>query len=266
MESINKWNDVPEGFNVDILIIDDGSPEPKDDEMMWISKHYNVPVVFHSENMGISKSWNDICRFGNSDYIVLLNDDILASKHWLTCMMFFLEENKDVVGAAGWNFYFAIDEDISQILEADEPLEIKRAPINKTWESDYPIADKPGRIMAATGCCFAFSRERYEQAGGFDEGYVSFYEETDFGTMLASLDYASYMLPHPYLYHLWGKTFAENAEILKPQIRMNQSRIYYKEKWGGDTNYTNPKFMDKIEPKKVKWLDKDLQVQEVVIK
>jgi GT2 family glycosyltransferase len=265
LQSIKKWDDIPEGYKVDILVVDDGSHEPKKSEMMWVSQHCQIPVLFHAENQGISSAWNDICRFGNSEFIILLNDDILVSKHWLTCMVYFLEKNHDAVGACGWNFYFTVNEDIPQILEADEPLIIRREPITKAQLSDYPSPHNPGRVMAATGSCFAFSRERYEQAGGFDENYKSFYEETCFGTMLASLGYASFMLPYPYLYHLWGQTFAENPTILKPQIRMNQSRMYYKEKWNGDIDYTHPKFMNKIKPVEVTWLDENLEPQKAVI-
>jgi len=264
LQSIEKWVDEPEGYKIDYFVVDDGSHEPKRSEMMWVSSHHKVPVLFHEENRGISKSWNNICRHGNHDIVVLLNDDILVSRYWLTCMLYFLENNENV-GAAGWNFYFAVDEDIPQILEAEEPLIITRDPIDKSFRTDYHPGTEPGRIMAATGSCFAFTRERYEETNGFDEAYVSFYEETDFGTMLASLGYPSYMLPFPYLYHLWGKTFAENPEILKPSVRMNKSRLYYKDKWDGDTNETHPRFMGKIEPVEVTWLDDNLEPQKAVI-
>lgn len=266
LQSIQKWNDIPEGYKVDMLVVDDGSHNPKVDEMIWISQQNNAPVLFHNTNKGISKSWNAICQYGDSDYIVLLNDDILVTKNWLTCMVYFLENNPNI-GTMGWSFYFAIDEDIPQILEADEPLEIKRQPLTKAWDEDYVICgDRPGRGCQSVGSCFAFTRKRYEEAGGFDEHYTSFYEENDFGTTLASLGYASYMLPYPLMYHLWGKTFQENPEVLKPQIRMNDSRRYYIEKWGGDTDVTNPKFMDKIKPQEITWLDEDLEIQREVIR
>lgn len=255
LESIEKWNDVPEGCKVDILLLDDGSHEPKRSESFWVASHHNVPIIPHKENMGISKSWNDLCQYGNSDYIVLLNDDILVSRNWLTAGLFFLEKNKQV-GAVGWDQYFIIPSDVDVILEADEPPEIYRHPETKELltKSQRPYSDQPYRIMAATGSCFMFSREKYEVVDGFDERFISFYEETDFGTKLAEQGYPSYMLHYPRLYHLWSATFAENEVILKPSKIMDESRRKYREKWDGDTDQTNPRFMGKIPEFEVDYL------------
>lgn len=266
LSSIEKWNDRPEGYQVDLLLVDDGSHEPHLQSTLWVSKHHQIPVLFHSENKGISKSWNDICQYGNSDIIVLLNDDILVSQDWLTCMVYFLEQNPRA-GAAGWNFHFIVEADVPAILEADEPIDIYRDPHDKRLLSQrhQPKPERPVRIMAATGSCFAFRRECYEMVSGFDEQFVSFYEETDFGTSLAAAGYPSFQLPHPLLYHQWGKTFEENASVLNPAKLMSNSRRAYKEKWGGDTDVTHPRFMDVIEPSEVHWLDAELNEQKAII-
>lgn len=267
LTSIKKWSDYPEGYKVNIFIVDDGSHELRKNEMMWISQHFQVPVLFHRENEGISKSWNDICRYTSSDFVVLLNDDVLVSQYWLTCMIYFLENNPHC-GAAGWNFYYIIDEDIPIILKADMPIAIHRDPFKKQLLlGTIQQKEEPEQAMAAVGAFFGFRRRNYEMVGGFDERFISFYEEIDFGTMLARKGYPSYMLPYPLLYHQWGKTFAENADVLMPGKLMDSSRKAYIKKWGGDIGYTESRFMsvDVIKKKEATWLDKNLEPQKAIV-
>ncbi len=199
LESIFKWNDVPSiasshgtlkhDYKVDLMMLDDGSKPTNVESMVWLSKFYNIPVLIHKENMGISKSWNDLANQGNSDIIVLLNDDILVSKNWLTSMCYFLENN-DNAGGVGWSFYFITEMDIPTILEADKPLMIDRDPFTKELKHEimtideaieqrlFQFAGQPGKVMCATGCSFALCRDKYLLTNGFDERMKSFHEET----------------------------------------------------------------------------------------
>jgi GT2 family glycosyltransferase len=268
VESIKKWNDVPDGCKVDILILDDGSHEPKRSESFWVAAHHNIPIIPHKENMGISKSWNDLCQYGESDYIVLLNDDILVSKDWLTAGLYFLEHN-DNVGAVGWDCYYVVDADIPVVLESSEPPEIWRDRNTKELQRTGKGAADPARsvpyyIMACAGYAFMFTRSNYEHVGGFDEGFRSFYEETDFGTRFAQAGMKSFMLHTPMLYHLWSATFADNQETLQPSRVMDESRRYYSKKWGGTPIEKHHEFMGPPVEIPSAWLEDGLSVHGII--
>ncbi len=200
LESIYKWNDIPSiasskgtlkhDYKVDVMILDDGSNRANVESMVFLSKFYNIPVLIHKENMGISKSWNDLANQGSSDIIVLLNDDILVSQNWLTAMCYFMENN-DNAGGVGWNFYFITEMDIPAILEAGKSLMIDRDPFTKELRHEvmtideaieqelFQFAGQPGKVLCAVGSCFALRRKVFQLVkGGFDEKIKSFHEET----------------------------------------------------------------------------------------
>jgi len=234
IRSIKKWDDVPDGYKVDILLLDDGSSVlEKKEESIWCARHWNLPIIPHVDNMGISKSWNDLCQFGNYDVHVLLNDDILVSQNWLTSMVYFLDNNPQA-GMVGWNQDFIKFTDSEVILEKDYPVRFYRDPRTKNeFEGkNWDLSDKPGCMMVATGSAFAFRRDTYEIADGFDERYFSMYEEMDFGTTLTELGYPSYMLHYQRLYHILSATFAANPH-LDGTRQIIESREKYVEKWGG---------------------------------
>lgn len=262
IQSIQKWADEPDGWDVDIFLVDDGSPDGGWQSMAWIGKHYNVPILFHAHNMGISVSWNDVVRNQHSDVYVLLNDDILVSRHWLTSALYFLERN-DKVGTVSWSNNVIVSADVQAVLDADEPLEIYRDPENKRLlhEPASPARAVPELALHPHGSCFAFTRKAWEAVGGFDERYVCFWEEVDFGTMLTEKGLLSYLLPSPVLYHEWSRTFDENAEALNPAKLMNDSRAAYHDKWGATSAEMSAALLNNMEPVEVTWLDSNLVEQ-----
>ena len=293
LKSIYKWNDIPSiassngtlkhDYKVDIMMLDDGSSRANVESMVWLSKFYNIPVIIHKENMGISKSWNDLANQGNSDIIILLNDDILVSENWLTGMCYFLENN-DNAGGVGYNFYFITEMDIPAILGAEKPLMINRDPFTKELKNEimtideaieqelFQFAGQPGKVMCAVGSCFSIKRGVFELIdGGFCEEMKSFSEESLLFSQLSALGYPSYMLSEFPLYHEWSKTFQTNPH-LEAQKRMIESRKIYCEKFNvpkeyadNPFKYTDPLIMGKLEPSLIKWIDRDFNEKEAII-
>lgn len=269
VRSIKKWEDDENSCH--IVLVDDGSPNPQPSRD--VAKEFELQLVEHGNNRGIAAAWNTCVRSLDTPYVVLLNDDILVTRDWLRCMRFFLENNPQAASAS-WPFHFITEADVPIILQSPEPVRISRDPITKEPvedRTDAQINSSPGAIMCVAGCCFGFRREMFELAGGFDERYISFHEESDFGTTLAARGYSSFGLPYPLLYHIWSATFGDNPE-LQPSERMVQSRKRYCEKWGvplelhdDPFKYTHPKYMSKIEPIIIKWLSPDLTVRKVEV-
>ena len=225
-----------------LVVIDDGSREENLIKLREICNVHNVSLSEHRENQGISATWNHLTRYFNNEYMILLNDDLIMVDNWLKSLVFFLKNNK--CGTAGLPLYFGRPEDQSvTVLKHGQ------------WKGHPEGVDsevKPGRVMAAPGCCFGFKRTLFDDIGGFDEQFKSFYEEIDFGTECAKRGYPSYAMSYPRIYHLWSATFQQNPE-LKPEERMGNSRTYYIEKWGGDHDVTHPRYMNSIPPQVIKW-------------
>jgi len=259
--------------NTGIVVCDDGSREEFKLGLRHVIKkhqdwHKNLHLIEHFENQGISATWNHLWQFFNSQYTVILNNDILVTKNWLRSMIYFLERNEGI-GACSLPSYYIRPTMVKSVIEEQDTVLIQTIdPITREPKLCIPhnyqkkSDNIPGRVMAPAGMCFATTAARLKEVGGFDEArFRSFYEEIDFGTKCASLGYPSYSLPFPYVYHIWGYTFAQNPE-LEAQKVMTESRVRYVEKWGGDIdpkdpNNPHPRFMSVIAPKKLRWLDYD---------
>lgn len=241
LASLEKHTDPIEG-GYDVYVLDDGGRESSFERLKEVCANYGVVVERHEENEGIPKTWNDLTRHFDSEFMVLLNDDLILVDGWLEALVYFAENNK--FATAGLPMYAP--------KKMSKP-ETGWRKIKHGWKPflAYP-KKKPQRCPAAPGPCFIFKRTLFDFVGGFDEEYQSFYEEVDFSLSLAKFGYASYILPYPWIYHVWAMSFAENPE-LECKFRMNLSRSRFMEKWGGVLEAIYVHEAAKIPRQSLKW-------------
>ena len=208
-----------EKYNINYVIVDDGSP--KVHETRRVAKKFRVPLIEHGKNLGISAGWNTIANYGKevgSDYIVIINDDIIVTENWLESLCYFFEGNKEYnIGMVGLPFYHCYD--------------IRCINKKKITEySNFKLGNEPLPLLNAPGYLFMISIDTYDLVGGFPTEVKSQYEDVIFGFKLYKRGYLSYVLPSPYIYHQWGKTFADNPE-LQGTKELNRSRKVFIERY-----------------------------------
>jgi GT2 family glycosyltransferase len=253
-----------------IVVVDDGSPLPDQtravvEEMKGSFPEGSLAYVEHGRNRGISAGWNTASRHVDCEYVALANDDVIVSEGWLRALIYVLQNSPDV-GVVGQNWHGFTADDVPKLLEssASDRQITPRDPYGKHDAGRRNLEPcNPGRVMAPTGQLFAFRREDFDKLGGFDEGYISMYEETDFGTaMAAHLKKIGMQLNWPFNWHMWSQTFKENPQLEAHQRLMN-SRARYRAKWGvpsdipqGDecAKWTNPKNLGTVPDVEVKFL------------
>lgn len=247
-----------------LTFLDDGSPRLESrDALVLLAKESDANYIAYDSNRGITAGWNDLSRFVDSEYVILINDDILVTKGWYESLMYFLENND--CGAASPNLWFCEPEDLAHIVTTGHA--IPRHPVNKGElhpEWLHQDADEgPAVVMCSLGCLFGFKRSVFETLGGFDERMVQMYNESYLGTIAArDLRFPSYCIPYPKIWHLWSATFRENPEVT---AKASGDRQAYIDIFGGDfqgENGTHPRFMTGMPPRIVKWLDKNGQPRE----
>ena len=287
LQSIRWYTDLDEPF--DIVVCDDGSRAEVLPDIRDICAKFGVTLIEHDRNLGIPATWNHLglALGAKSEIIIWLNDDILVVPHWLRCMVYFLDANKDVptlgtlslqprhvprhvakewfrimlpdLGHTVFRFENLIDgrESQHEALNAHDPLLKGKAMDVRDGEGQGI-----GKVMCPCGCSFGMRRREFETQY-FDEKILSFHEESDKGTQLASIGRASYCLAYPRPYHVISGTFMNNPE-LKANERMHASRWYYRHKWGvpesapdSGFDWVNAKYMPQIPSVTMKFLAPD---------
>lgn len=252
-----------------VVVCDDSGREEHRAKVREICREYGAILVEHPANRGLPAAWNSLVRATDHEMVVLLNDDVLVARDWLSYLSYAVTQNPGV-GSASLSCRFITPEDAPEILKGPEA---KVIPLNVRYVNGVLIRherfstmpkqedDWAGKVMCPAGCAFGFRRAVYDQVGGFDERYRCFYEETDFGVACAYRGMPAITLPVPHdNYHMWSATFASAPEVPASQI-MNESRAKFVEKWSGilgvkfsDAPEIHNLLMDKIPQFEVKWL------------
>jgi glycosyltransferase involved in cell wall biosynthesis len=268
----------PKDTDCQLVLVDDGSPRSA--KTARVAEKYkglfNLRYIEHGRNRGIAAGWNTISRAFDCEYVVLVNDDVIVRERWLAALLTVLERSPGA-GTVGLNWDAFLPEDRPALLESpdSEKRVIPREPVSKEQNPDRStfIHHFPGRVMCAGGQLFAFRRADFDALGGFDETYISFYEESDFGTaMAAKLRKIAVQLDFPGSWHRWSATFGASPELQAGQ-RVQASREHYCRKWAvpqdklGDAfSYTNPKYLGTIPEVPIEYLRPDGQIGRGVLK
>jgi GT2 family glycosyltransferase len=286
LQSIRWYTVIDEPY--DIVVCDDGSPEDIQHDVQELCDKFGATCIMHEENKGIPATWNHLTvSLGHeAEIIVLLNNDLLVVPQWLKVAVHFLDANKDNhhLGSTFWN-------PINRV-----PLEMMRTILPTLGSTTYTVKDaisgkEPdffsggpmnvrvgenqglGKVMCPCGCCFAFRREVFNQCGPFNEGLVSFHEESHFGTTCAASGRGSYGFAYPRPYHTHGYTFGANPELEHSQ-RMQNSRAEYRRLWNVPDDvgphdyfkYVDDKIMPRVPKTLLKYLRPDYTQEPVRMK
>lgn len=255
LQSIYMRTDKNIDYNI-VICDDSGNKEHQEKTRSVTDKWHSVlPVnlLINDKNMGVAKSWNRIIKSEDSQYIILINDDIIVSRDWLENMVYFLDNNHNA-GAAIYDCLFINEEDIPQLLSSINPTIKPRDPFTRKQidNFDYNNDTYPLRCMVGWGCFFGFRRDIYNTFGEFDENYFAYFEEFDFFTNLASHGLPNYILRYPRNWHIWSAT-SKDAPELNIGSTFEKSREYYNKKWNGDHIVSNSVYMSRIHFQNVKW-------------
>ncbi len=237
LKSIEMYTNLKE-HNIKIAVIDDGSTWDNRDSLKKVCENHNVDFINNTENSGVAKSWNRLVRYINTDYVILLNNDIIVFTGWFEVLKYFLENNPKI-GTVGLPTLNITRDDIFRLIleHGKRNVEILNpwTKVKRIGITNMPEIRPPARLMSpfGFGCCFGFSRKSYDAVGGFNEAYYAFYEEVDFGIGLYHNGLPSFILPSPHIYHVWGATFQKNQQINTAKV-MEESRNIFIAKYGCD--------------------------------
>ena len=184
----------------------------------------------------------------SGEYIVLLNNDTqVITVNWMEELLMYAQRSD--VGAVGAKLYFP-DRKIQHA-----GVVLKLGAHRTAGHSHYGQAGMNlgymGRlcyaqdVSAVTGACLMVSRKKYDEVGGFDEGFAVSLNDVDFCLKLREKGYLNVFTPFAELYHYESLSRGLDLEG-KNAARYEKESEHFKTKWKavldkGDPYY-NPNF------------------------
>ncbi|CAN5612498.1 hypothetical protein BH23BAC4_BH23BAC4_02950 [soil metagenome] len=218
----------------EIIVVDNASPDDSAKRLVGEfapCTYPNINIIALQENLGFSKANNIGADISSGDILFFLNPDTLVHNHAIPKLVYFIN-TRDGVGAVGpkiLNPDGSIQESIlrfpsvNEILSQNFPtrLDLSRSSIQKGAHSLPSVSP----VDAVKGCALALRRDVFFAAGGWDESYFMYTEETELCHTLKQIGKVNYFYPDARVTHYGGAASKEN--YVSQQIMERRSYLAF---------------------------------------
>ncbi len=227
--------------NYDIVLIDNSRSARIEEYVSKLAR--KSPITYfdwRSRPFNFSQMNNAAARASESPYILFLNDDItVIAAEWLTALL--EHAQRPEIGAVGAQLWYPNDAiqhaGVVMGLYGNCSHAFKNLAAGRPHYFDLPELIR--NCSAVTAACLLVGREKFFEAGGFDETNLAVaFQDVDLCLKLLELGYRNVYTPYAKLYHHESATKTEDEKI--PDTAED---AFMKKKWAtyiADDPYYNP--------------------------
>jgi GT2 family glycosyltransferase len=232
-----------------IIIIDNGS---SDQTLELINERYpHLKIIKHRENHGFAKGHNQAVHWTKSDYVLVLNQDIVLDPDYLQHAVALLDSNK-LIGSVAGKLYRLQDGAKTKYIDSLGLKVMKNFRVVElgAGEVDEGQSSVREEVFGISGAAAIYRRKALEevqyQQEYFDELFFAYKEDVDIAFRLRLAGWQSWMDPEAIAYH--DRTVgAEHNKETKIQVMKSRKR---KSKFANFHSYRNHLyFLQKCVPK-----------------
>jgi len=200
-----------------IFVVDDAST---DASIETISTTFpSIKMLSRKYNGGFSAAVNDGIRTTDSDFIVLLNNDVEVTEGFLDSMLPLFDDET----------VFAVSPKIllPKYDNLDEGCKTGFWRHGMFYTDQRQGVSEVTPILYTTGCAAIYRRSMLDKLGGFDEAYSPFYwEDTDLGYRAWKRGWKSLYQPASVVYHQHSASISQMNRDYTARIRARNSLFF----------------------------------------
>jgi len=196
-------------YDFEIVLIDNAST---DKSVKYVSNWFpEIRIIEFSRNWGFAEAYNRAAQTIDSEYMVMLNSDVLVEENWLDPILEFLDSNPEYGAAMPKIKSFENRNAFEYAGAAGGYLDLLAYPFCRgrmfnTVEEDNGQYDEIASVFWASGAALVIRTELFRNIGGFDKDYFAHQEEIDLCWRLHRAGYKIATIPDSVIYHLGGGT------------------------------------------------------------
>ncbi len=224
----------------EIIFVDNAS---NDGTVEWLQKqakeNNNVRLILNRENFGFAKGCNQGIKEARGIYIVLLNNDVIVTKEWLTGLLKCLKSSPDVGIVGPMTNYIYGPQQVDVNYKNEEEIEDFAATFRRKF---YGRRIPMRRIV---GFCMLFKKSLVEKIGYLDENFgIGHYEDDDFCLRAELAGFKNYIAGDVFIHHFGNRSFIGNKIDTKPLVEINSKK--FNDKWSSIANNPQSEFYNAL--------------------
>lgn len=198
---------------VELIIVDGGSKDSTLDIInRFVERHkdkfYDVKILVHDRNYGVSKARNDSIKLSKGKYILILDHDVILDENTLETLYKYLEAQPPKVAGV-------------------VPLHINKPSTRvRRWEETL-LRGRIAKTFGATSC-FLMRREIIDYVGLYDESLgppYTIYEDIEYGARIFAKGFEIHLLGTHEVLHCGGSEGTATEDL---NSKSNDSAAFLK--------------------------------------
>jgi ubiquinone/menaquinone biosynthesis C-methylase UbiE len=197
----------------------------------WIQTQNDIIGIFNPTNLGFPAGCNQGISRARGSEILLLNNDTIVTRNWLSGLRECLYSADDV-GAVGpvsnsCSYYQNVATDYKDLNEMQGFSDKYRAVNRGRWEERIKLI----------GFCMLIKREIVDSVGLLDERFSpGNFEDDDYSFRIQQAGYRLLLCRDVFIHHYGSTTFKDDIE--KSNSILQESENKFVDKWGFSSSYS----------------------------
>ena len=220
------------------------------ESIVKFTKYPNYDLVMYKDTSGnVTKGWNTMVNMTQTEYMLIMNDDMIVTEGWLTNLMQVILSRKDIKIATVSPTTSKGSTYLPELFE--ERFNIN---IDNVHQVAQLVRDKYRGVVRDINCfpgaCFLFTRKAWKDVGGFNEKIPLYANEVEFAIRLQRKGWKFMWRMDTYVHHYGEASIRALSKTEKKyqQLREEGSEIIKRlVKTGGERNKEILDEYDKIQ-------------------
>ena len=197
----------------EVIIIDNGSVDGSAD---FIASNYpEFSLIRNKKNLGFAVAANQGIKSSNTDYILLLNNDVVLDKNCISNLLECIKEDENLFAVASKMIQY---HNRTLIDDAGDEYTIlgwtKKVGNGKSTE----LYQSAREIFSACAGAALYRRSVFDEIGYFDENFFAYMEDVDIGYRARIYGYKSLYCPRAIVYHIGSGTSGSRYNAFKIRL------------------------------------------------
>lgn len=213
--------------NYEVIVVDNGSESEVIEYLEAAQQNEpRIKVIFNGDNLGFSVANNiGIRAAGDCEYIILLNNDTVVTRGWLSRLIYYLDD--PATGLAG---------PVTNSIGNEARINVDYHGIEglDAFAEKYTHvhAGQTSEIAVLAMYCVGIRKEVLDRIGLLDERFsVGMFEDDDYSLRVRRAGYRVLCAEDIFVHHWGGASFKKLDQ--KEYLRIfNENRAKFEDKWG----------------------------------
>lgn len=197
----------------EVVIIDNAS---EDGSVNYIETNYpEYTLITNNENLGFAAAVNQGIKYSNTDYVFLMNNDVVLENNCLKTLLTCIEGEETIFAVASKMLQYT-----NKNLIDDAGDEYTILGWTKKMGNGKPSELFDGGVEIFSACAGAaiYRKSVFDIMGYFDENFFAYMEDVDIGYRARIYGYKCFYCPLAVVYHIGSATSGSEYNSFKIRL------------------------------------------------